>query len=28
MIRNVLLTTMSVATIALAGCAVEPMTKA
>ena len=28
MIRNVLLTTMTVATIALTGCAVEPMTKA
>ena len=28
MIRNVLLTTMRVATIAVAGCAVEPMTKA
>lgn len=28
MIRNVLLTTMTVATIALVGCAVEPMTKA
>jgi len=28
MIRTVLLTTMTIATIALAGCAPEPMTKA